>query len=115
MTDDQLPLFTFGTLRTGHVNHQYLAGRFLRSIPARLIGYNRIAELMIAPADGGVVDGELFFLDLSRYAQTLAGCDELEEIPPGALRGAEYQRKRVTVQTAEGPVEAWAYVRPEPE
>lgn len=113
LTDKLLPLFAFGTLRTGQCNHHYLAGRFERSVPARLEGYTRVAELMIGRADGCVVDGELFFLDLSRYAETLAGCDELEEIPPGTLRGAEYQRKRVTVLTEGGPVDAWAYVTPE--
>jgi len=70
---------------------------------------------MIAPAEGAVVEGELFILDRNWYAETLAGCDELEEIPPGRLRGEEYQRKRVTVETDEGPAEAWAYVQPEPE
>lgn len=115
LADELLPLFAFGTLRTGQCNHHYLAGRFERNIPARLEGYHRVADLMIARADGSVVDGELFFLDLGRYAETLAGCDELEEIPSGTLRGAEYQRKRVTVLTEDGPVDAWAYVAPESE
>jgi gamma-glutamylcyclotransferase (GGCT)/AIG2-like uncharacterized protein YtfP len=43
----------------------------------------------------------------------MAGCDELEEIPPGKLIGHEYQRKQVSVETAEGSFEAWAYVQPE--
>lgn len=113
MTDAGLPLFTFGTLRTGQCNHHYLAGRFERSQPAELAGYARVAELMIAPCTGGIVSGELFMLDLGRYDETLAGCDELEEIPPGQLKGLEYERKAVTVRTAEGLLTAWAYVQSE--
>lgn len=117
MTDsiasDKLPLFVFGTLRRGHYNHHYLHGFYDRFIPAWLMDYQRVRELMIATQPGGVVDGELYFLTDSIYETTLAGCDELEEIPPGQLVGHEYQRKRVTVETAEGLIEAWAYVQPE--
>ena len=109
----ELPLFVFGTLRQGHRNHHYLAGHFDRVIPANLPGYRRLHELMIAPADNGNVDGELFFVKQPEYLATMAGCDELEEIPPGTLIGHEYQRKCVTVETSEGPIQAWAYVQPD--
>lgn len=112
-TSDQLPLFVFGTLRRGHRNHHYLHGYYDRVIPAWLLDYQRLHELMIARQPGGAVDGELFFLTDAIYEKTIAGCDELEEIPPGQLIGHEYERKRVTVETAEGLVEAWAYVQPE--
>jgi gamma-glutamylcyclotransferase (GGCT)/AIG2-like uncharacterized protein YtfP len=108
-----LPLFVFGTLRRGHCNHHYLHGFYDRVIPAWLLGYQRLHELMIAQHLGGTVDGELFFLTEDIYETTMAGCDELEEIPAGLLIGHEYQRKRVTVETAEGLIEAWAYVQPE--
>ena len=68
---------------------------------------------MIAEFPGGVVDGELFYLTPMIYDRTLAGCDELEEIPPGQLVGHEYERRRVHVRTTDGLVEAWAYVQPE--
>ena len=112
-TPERLPLFVFGTLRCGHRNHHYLSGHFERVLPANLNGYARRHELMIARQPGGVVDGELFFLKWDEYDSTMAGCDELEEIPPGQLVGHEYQRKRVTVETANGAVDAWAYVQPE--
>lgn len=80
---------------------------------AILLGYARLHPLMIAPSRDGVVDGELYVLKLEEYDVTLAGCDELEEIPLGELVGREYQRKRVIVTTADGDVEAWAYVQPE--
>jgi len=106
-----IPLFVFGTLRRGHVNHHYLDGFYDRMIPAVLPGYERIAPLMIAPRDGSEVAGELYYLTESRYAQTLAGCDGLEELLPGSLIGPEYERRLVQV-TAEGrTVEAWAYVQ----
>jgi hypothetical protein len=56
---------------------------------------------MIAPAAGGIVDGELYTLDPARYAETLAGCDELEELVPGTLCGPEYERREVEVLTDE--------------
>lgn len=109
----KLPLFVFGTLRRGHVNHHYLDGHYASVIPAILHDYQRLHELMIARQPGGSVDGELFHLKADEYDQTMAGCDELEEIPFGQLVGHEYQRKEVTVETANGPVVAWAYVQPE--
>lgn len=110
---ERLPLFVFGTLRRGKENHHYLDGHYDRMIAANLSGYERLHPLMIARKDGGVVDGELFFLRLDRYDATLTGCDFLEEIPPGTLVGHEYQRKRVQVETSEGTFVAWAYVQPE--
>ena len=79
--------------------------------PANLHGYARLHALMIAPARDGLVDGELYFLNSFEYDATLAGCDELEEIPPGQLAGHEYERRRVTVGTSAGGVTAWAYVQ----
>ncbi len=108
---ERLPLFVFGTLRHGHVNHRFLDGHFERMIPANLHGYARLHALMIAPAREGVVDGELYFLNSFEYDLTLAGCDELEEIPLGQLAGHEYERRRVTVVTGAGDVTAWAYVQ----
>ncbi len=108
---ERLPLFVFGTLRCGHENHRYLDGHFERMVPASLPGYARLHPLMIAPAREGVVDGELYFLNSFEYDATLAGCDELEEIPPGQLVGHEYERRRVTVVTSAGDVTAWAYVQ----
>lgn len=111
--DDRLPLFVFGTLRQGHVNHHYLEGLYADMVPAVLPGYRRLHPLMIAQDATGEVDGELYVLTPETYGRTLAGCDELEEIPPGQLVGHEYQRKQVEVRTAHGPVIAWAYVQPE--
>jgi gamma-glutamylcyclotransferase (GGCT)/AIG2-like uncharacterized protein YtfP len=114
MSEPHLPLFVYGTLRRGEENHHYLEGRYVRSIPAELYGYARVGPLMIRQEPGGRVDGELYFLQLDGYAETMANCDQLEELIPGRLVGKDYQRKVVTVRTAEGPFQAWAYVQPEP-
>ncbi len=111
MTDQQIPLFVYGTLRRGEENHHYLDGHYLRVLPAELTGYARIAPIMIAPRSGESVVGELYMLKPDEYAATMAGCDELEELHPGQMTGRDYQRKQVTIATAEGTVEAWAYVQ----
>ncbi|MBA3314063.1 MAG: gamma-glutamylcyclotransferase [Planctomycetota bacterium] len=110
--DDHLPLFAFGTLRRGHVNHHYLAGRYERVIAARLPDYAVVAPLMIDRSHGGSVPGELFFLRPGVYEAAMADCDELEGVTPRLSRYATYQRRRVTVLTDQGSFEAWAYVRP---
>lgn len=110
-----LPLFAFGTLRRNEPNHHYLHRRYERCLLATLPGYAIVAPLMIAPAPGEEVTGELFFLTPGIYEATLAGCDELEEIPPGQLIGQDYERRRVVVATEAGHFEAWAYVQPEPQ
>lgn len=109
----ELPLFVFGTLRAGRENHHYLRGRFIRMHRAILVDYAIVAPLMIDRHPGNVVPGELYELTPANYAETLAGCDGLEEIPPGLLVGHEYERRMVTVVTRDGPQTAWAYVRPE--
>lgn len=110
---DQRPLFVFGTLRKGEINHHYLAGRYRDMQPAQLPGFSKVAPLMIARTPGGVVEGELYWLTAEIYHETLAGCDELEELAPGQLVGRDYQRQLVMVETSEGRVHAWAYTQPE--
>ena len=109
----QLPLFVFGTLRRGECNHGYLAGNYDRVQPARLLGFARIAPLMIARAADGFVDGELFWLTPANDEATLSGCDQLEELPSDGLIGHEYCRIAVRVQTESGEIVAWAYARPD--
>lgn len=109
----QLPLFVFGTLRRGECNHGFLAGRFDRVQPARLLGFARVAPLMIAREASSFIDGELFFLTPANYEATLSGCDRLEELPSQSLIGDEYRRIAVRAQTEFGEVVAWAYARPD--
>jgi gamma-glutamylcyclotransferase (GGCT)/AIG2-like uncharacterized protein YtfP len=113
MDTERLPLFAFGTLRRGQVNHHYLEGRYERVVPARLPGYSSVGPLMIDLSPGGIVSGELFFLRPGSYDVTMADCDELEGITPRQSRYAVYERKCVRVLTEHGEFDAWAYVRPE--
>jgi len=109
---EMLPLFAFGTLRRGEVNHHYLAGRYERVLTARLPDYANVGPLMIDRSPGSSVAGELFFLRVGTYAATMADCDELEGITPRMSRYASYERRRVRVLTHQGAFDAWAYVRP---
>ncbi|MBW3539521.1 MAG: Ldh family oxidoreductase [Planctomycetes bacterium] len=109
---ERLPLFVFGSLRRGQWNHDLLVGRYELMLPARLRDFERVRPLMIRPAPGGTVDGELYVLRPEQYDDTLRGCDALEGIPPGETSGPEYRRIPVTVETPDGPREAWAYVEP---
>ena len=110
-----LPLFVFGTLRRRECNHHYLAGTYDRVLAARLLGFARVAPLMIARQTGSAVDGELFFLTAAAYSATLRECDSLEELPHGGLIGHEYRRIAVRVQTDSGEFIAWAYSHPDSE
>lgn len=111
---DQLPLFVYGSLRQGESNHHYLAGRFDRLLPATLQGFRRGIGAhgfpVIGACGGESVAGELYFIRPGLYAETLQGCDELEEIPPGATAGALYRREPVIVATSAGSLAAWVYI-----
>lgn len=108
-----LPLFAFGTLRSGQCNHDLLRGRYERRLQARLWGYQIVSPLTIARDETGWVGGELFFFSPAVVDDVMAVCDKLEGIPPGNTRGSHYQRIEVAVDTPEGKFAAWAYVRPE--
>ncbi len=111
-----LPLFAFGTLRRGEPNHHYLADRYERCLPAELPDFERETTRHGFPAAvsarGRHISGELFFICPELYAETIAHCDALEDIPPGQLAGEHYQRAQVRVVTAEGDFSAWAYIDP---
>jgi gamma-glutamylcyclotransferase (GGCT)/AIG2-like uncharacterized protein YtfP len=109
MPVEQLPLFVFGTLRRGQCNHHYLAGSYVRMLPARLPGFGKIDPLMIVRRSEDVVVGELYDVRPDAWTRTIAGCDALEGIPPGRSAGPSYRRVRVRVTTSEGEHEAWAY------
>lgn len=117
MTDSiELPLFVFGTLRRGQANHHCLAGSYVRWLSATLTDFRRTVTSHGFPAivasRGDQVAGELFFIRSEQFTETLQRCDALEDIPPGKLIGPYYQRARVSVETKEGLVTAWAYIDP---
>jgi gamma-glutamylcyclotransferase (GGCT)/AIG2-like uncharacterized protein YtfP len=108
------PLFVFGTLRRGEVNHRFLSGRYVRMFPAVLHGFRRTVAAhgypAIVRADGDSVRGELYFIRPNLYAETMQSIDRLEDIPAGATVGEYYRRAVVTVETSEGSFTAWAYI-----
>lgn len=114
---DELPLFVFGTLRRGEENHHYLAGRYDRMLPGAVRGFRRgiarhgFPSMLTATADEQVT-GELFYLSPHSSVETLRRCDDLEDIPHGTLVGEYYRRAEVQVETADGPILAWAYIDP---
>ncbi len=112
----EFPLFVFGTLRRGESNHHFLAGHFDRWLPATLRDFQRTTAAHgfpgIVRSPGEHVVGELFFIRPAEFAETLRGCDLLEDILPGTLSGAYYQRAQVIVETGDGRFTAWAYVDP---
>ena len=113
--EEPLPLFVYGTLRRSECNHdRYLGGRFDSVRTARLADHVRLVGshgyFVIRPEPGAEVWGELFFLATEISGETLAQCDQLEEIPAGRLRGDWYARQIVVVETDDSQHRAWAYV-----
>jgi len=100
-------LFVYGTLKRGGRNHGLVADRLQGVIPGFVEGY-RLFHLEkgrpypypgMVPGPGRVY-GEVLLLP----EEVLPLIDDLED------EGVEYQRRRVTVQTEKGPLEAWTYL-----
>ena len=88
---ERLPLFVFGTLRTGECNHGLLVGRFERVLEARLDGYTHVDNphgyWMIDEREGTSVRGEVFYLKEEIYEEAMVDLDDLEMLPPGEVIG----------------------------
>jgi gamma-glutamylcyclotransferase (GGCT)/AIG2-like uncharacterized protein YtfP len=114
---EQLPVFVYGTLRVGELNHRRLvAGRTTREIPAVMPNQKMYAGAYPCVADdpeGGEIVGDLLFIRPELYAQMLAELDELEEYRPEeedpwyrrVSREARYRDEEGRTRT----VEAWVY------
>lgn len=101
-------LATYGTLAPGRPNHHVLAdlqGRWIvGAVRGHLVPQGWGAALgypaLIPSEDGDEIDVHLFVSpDLPRHWERL-----------DAFEGTEYQRSRITVQTAEGRLDAWIYL-----
>jgi gamma-glutamylcyclotransferase (GGCT)/AIG2-like uncharacterized protein YtfP len=114
-------LFVYGTLMPGHLRWNLLEARAHRHGPARVPGllYDTgngwpAADLSAAlgghHAEGGLVPGWLVELDSIGLGSLLAELDAMEGIgsPPDPATDP-YLRVRVTVDSANGGREAWAY------
>ncbi|CAM8623566.1 MULTISPECIES: gamma-glutamylcyclotransferase family protein [Sphingobium] len=105
-------LFVYGTLRAAFDGEM---ARWLRQV-ARLVGPATVGGALYRVADypglvagpTGRVRGDLFAL--SDAAAILVVLDDYEECAPHHPQPHEYRREAMTVQAADGPVEAWVYL-----
>jgi gamma-glutamylcyclotransferase (GGCT)/AIG2-like uncharacterized protein YtfP len=116
VSNEHLPLFTFGTLRRGESNHHYLAGTYDRCLTGILRDFQKTTAAhgfpAVSPSSGDCVTGELFFVRRELFDQTLQNCDLLEDIIPGGLIGPYYRRAQVVIETDLGNFTAWVYIDP---
>jgi len=108
---DQLPLFTYGTLRRGQENYMLLRGNTLAEIPARIAGvalYSLRAYPMLIDGDG-TAHGDLMTLHPRIYSRLIADLDQLEGYYPD--RESRFVRAQRVVRTEGGAdVLAWVYI-----
>ncbi|MET0371707.1 MAG: gamma-glutamylcyclotransferase family protein [Sphingobium sp.] len=105
-------LFVYGTLRSGHDGP--MARWLAETADHRGTAWARGCLYLVAdypgfvPGGGGQVRGDIFAL--SDPAAMLAILDEHEECSERFPQPHEYRRARLTVERADGPIEAWVYV-----
>lgn len=111
MTDQQLPLFVYGTLRSGEQNYALLRGK----TTSEVLAYTYHMELYSLGAypmmvsGHGTVYGELMTLEPSFYQPVMRLIDRLEGHRDD--NSGLYQRQPITVLDACGNlVKAWAYL-----
>jgi gamma-glutamylcyclotransferase (GGCT)/AIG2-like uncharacterized protein YtfP len=114
---EQLPVFVYGTLRAGELNHRRLvAGRTTREVSATLPDHKMYASdypCVTDDPEGGRVTGDLLFIRPEIYEVVLAQLDELEQYDPAA-DDPWYRRVKRTAEYADAAgntrrVEAWVY------
>ena len=105
-----LPLFVYGSLRDPRVRARVLGARpDLPTCPAALYGHARqmvpgFDYPFLVPAEADArVEGELI---LGLADADYPVLDRYEDVDDGL-----YVRGRVTAETADGPVDAWAYLK----
>jgi gamma-glutamylcyclotransferase (GGCT)/AIG2-like uncharacterized protein YtfP len=106
-----LPLFVYGTLRRGFGNYNnYLRGKVADIVPGTIKGEMFDVGAFPAVVCGEyTVVGELMYIDLADYVDTMKNCDILEGYNPDADFNM-YERQIIEVNTEDGIKHAWVYI-----
>lgn len=114
---EQLPVFVYGTLRSGQRNHGLIAERVAQRFPARVSGLGLFGDRIPFALDrpGQEVIGELMVLAEAQYEAAMADLDRLEKYHPDRPGDCLYTRVRrpVSYLAASGEwaeVPAWLYL-----
>lgn len=118
MSTDRLPVFVYGTLRNSLGNYErILRGNTLHEEPATLSGATMLHAggfpFVLAEGEGAVI-GEVMYLAPDNADYTMARLDRLEGCYGEGNPRNMYDRKVVTVITADGTeVTAYTYIMAE--
>lgn len=97
-------LFVYGLLRPGFSLHHVVEPFVERTVEGKTRGRLYDAGVPAGRFDeDGDIAGVVLWLDEQRLDEALRILDELED------EGVEYRRMTVTVETPDGPLEAFAY------
>lgn len=107
-TEEQRPIFVYGTLRRGESAEDLIARDVLRRVPARararvLVINAPYPAAFFGPDEQDVLAGELVYLKAASYDAVLDRVDEYENVP------FLFRRVPVTVEAEGVQVAAWAY------
>ncbi len=115
-TEEQLPFFVYGTLRTGQGNWvNCLKGKTAREVPAIAPDQVMYSDglAFVTDREGYQVVGDLMFVKPQQYAAVLARLDQLEGYYADAPERSFYVRVAREVIYREGDeerrVRAWVY------
>lgn len=112
---DQLPFLVYGTLRPGQGNyagllHGRTCAEVRASVPSAAMFSGGAFPYAIATEDPqDVIVGDLLDIPSALYTEVLADLDRLEGYREDR-ESNHYERRRVTVTTAQGNREAWIYL-----
>lgn len=114
-TENELPVFSYGTLMTGFGNHQrYLSGKTTSSVQAHIQGViHSVSEAFPALFESDEknhVLGELHYIKPEIYVEVLKSLDRLEGYnEKDKLRSMYIRRQEKVTDESENEITAWVY------